>query len=343
MAKNKKSIWVIVAGFVGLLAVVGATFGIVTAVKQSKCEHVWNDGEVKVEATCAKEGKIMFKCDDCGKIEIEKIEKLPHVWADEELKLPTCAENGHTEYTYCENCDAYKNGVEPQVLLALGHTEEVIEGRAATCTEAGITIGKYCTTCNEMTVEQRVIAAKGHNVVQVAAKAATCSEPGHTSGQKCSNCDLVYSGIEEIPEKGHKDDNGDGYCDTCRTRLSPTMSMQEVALETGMEYLKDRYLRVYKPTDAEYKSMLVMGDDFVGQIFIFSDGVYANEEKTEKYVGIVVYETKDSVDFYFPVGGAAQKVRISDNKTLANYVIPENFQLDESPDWVEGVYFLEEK
>lgn len=337
MAKNKKSIWVIVAGFVGLLAVVGATFGIVTAVKQSKCEHVWNDGEVKVEATCAKEGKIMFKCDDCGKIEIEKIEKLPHVWMDEELKLPTCAENGHTEYTYCENCDAYKNGVEPQVLLALGHTEEVIEGRAATCTESGITIGKYCTTCNEMTVEQRVIAAKGHNVVQVAAKAATCSEPGHTSGQKCSNCELVYSGIEETPTKDHVDKNSDGACDSCKLILSPTRTMREVAISNTCENLYGRYIRVYKTDAAKTGDCITLMGTFPA-LYIFTDGAYTDASKTTKWGGdVVVDETATYIDFYF----YGELKLIKTDGTVTTRVASQNEALDCETGQLEYIFILE--
>ena len=341
MAKSKKSVWAIVGGIVGLVAVVGATFGIVTAVKQAKCEHVWNDGEVKAEATCDKEGKIMFKCDDCGKIEIEKIEKLPHVWNDEDVKLPTCEENGYTEYTACVNCGEYKNGIEPQVLLALGHTEEVIEGRAATCTESGITVGKYCTTCNEMTVEQRVIAAKGHNVVQVSAKAATCTEPGQTAGQKCSSCDLVYSGITEIPATGHKDENQDGKCDACKDALSPTLYMKEVAVENAMEYLNGKYLRIYKVADKEYKATCIMGSNSVFSVFIFKDGVYADAAKTQTFEGLVVNETKDFVDLYF--SGEIKLINVSDKTVAKVYSVDSTTQLDETDTWLVGSYFLEEK
>ena len=48
---KKKSIWAIVGGILGLLAVTAAAIGIATAVRQNTCKHVWNDGEVKVEAT----------------------------------------------------------------------------------------------------------------------------------------------------------------------------------------------------------------------------------------------------------------------------------------------------
>lgn len=357
MAKSKKSVWAIVGGIVGLVAVVGATFGIVTAVKQAKCEHVWNDGEVKVEATCAKEGKIMFKCDDCGKIEIEKIEKLPHVWKDEDVKLPTCDENGHTEYTVCEGCGEYKNGIEPQILLALGHTEEVIEGRAATCTGAGLTVGKYCTTCNEMTVEQRVIAAKGHNVVQVAAKAATCTEPGETAGQKCSNCDLVYSGIAEIPATGHKDENQDGKCDTCKDALSPTVYMKEVALETSMDLCANKYIRVYKPSSGHvffdtysnkegYTLNFMPGstnyvDNMLSVLYITDDGIFLCDDLGETVEGLIVNETDKYFDLYLGAGDY-DIVSVRTGAKAREVAIIEGIRLDVGSE-KDPIYFLEEK
>ena len=230
MAK-KKSFGVIIGAVVGLLAVVGAAFGITTAVKQASCEHVWSDGEIKVEATCDKEGKIVYKCEECGKRETEKIETLAHTWKFVEAKAPTCTEKGHTEYTYCEACEEYKNDVEPQVLLALGHTEIKIEGYAATCMEAGLKDGKYCTTCEEITVEQKIIPALGHKIVKVAAKEPTCTQPGNTSGQKCATCGVVYVGCEEIPLLGHQEGDDD-YCDNCGLWLEYT------AIDDGALYTK---------------------------------------------------------------------------------------------------------
>ena len=43
-----------------------------------------------------------------------------------------------------------------------GHTEEVLAGKEATCTESGLTVGKKCSVCGAVTDEQEVIPAKGH-------------------------------------------------------------------------------------------------------------------------------------------------------------------------------------
>ena len=42
------------------------------------------------------------------------------------------------------------------------HTEEVIKGTPATCTKAGLTDGKKCSSCGKVLIEQEVIPAHGH-------------------------------------------------------------------------------------------------------------------------------------------------------------------------------------
>ena len=74
---------------------------------------------------------------------------------------PTCTLPGYTTYT-CATCGDYyiKGIVDP-----LGHIEEVVAGKDATCTEAGLTEGKKCSACGETLVEQEEIPATGHNFV----------------------------------------------------------------------------------------------------------------------------------------------------------------------------------
>ena len=47
--------------------------------------------------------------------------------------------------------------------LSIDTSEVIIEGKDATCTETGLTAGKYCSSCNEVLVAQKTIAATGHH------------------------------------------------------------------------------------------------------------------------------------------------------------------------------------
>ena len=138
-----------------------------------------------------------------------------HKWAD-----ATC-----TSPKTCTECDATEGE-------ALGHTEQVIPGKEATCTEAGYTEGKLCTVCNEVTVAQTATVAKGHTAtaagcetastcsvchvvlspalghdeVDLAPKNPTCTEKGLEAGKGCSRCDKIFVAQKEIPALGHTDE-----------------------------------------------------------------------------------------------------------------------------------------
>ncbi len=86
-----------------------------------------------------------------------------------------------------------------------GHTEEIIPGKEATCTETGLTEGKKCSVCGEVITAQTEIPAKGHNEIIIPSKEATCTETGLTEGKKCSVCGEVITAQTEIPAKGHNE------------------------------------------------------------------------------------------------------------------------------------------
>ena len=114
-----------------------------------------------------------------------------------------CTENGLTAGEHCTKCD-YK--VAQTVVPALGHKDadgnyicdvckadlctdhiaQTIAGKAATCTESGLTDGKKCSRCGEILTEQTVIPAKGHSYGKVtytwSADNSTC-----TATQTCAN------------------------------------------------------------------------------------------------------------------------------------------------------------
>ena len=109
-----------------------------------------------------------------------------HKWADATCTTPkTCTVCGETEGEM------------------LAHTEEIIPGKAATCTEAGLTEGKKCSVCGEILVAQEEIAVLEHTEEIIPGKAATCTETGLTEGKKCSVCGEILVAQEEIAVLEH--------------------------------------------------------------------------------------------------------------------------------------------
>ncbi len=115
------------------------------------------------------------------------------------IVAPTCTEKGYTSYV-CSKCgDEYQD----HYVGALGHTETVLAGVGATCTENGKTAGKQCTVCQTVTQPQTVIPATGHDTVIRAGKPATCTESGITDGSYCAVCGVVFASQTLIPATGH--------------------------------------------------------------------------------------------------------------------------------------------
>ena len=82
------------------------------------------------------------------------------------------------------------------------HTEEVIPGKDATCTEAGLTEGKKCTACGKTTVEQTEIPALGHDWNAVLAH----DDDNHWA--TCTRC-------SEIKDKAAHTMGDNSVCTTC--------------------------------------------------------------------------------------------------------------------------------
>ena len=165
-----------------------------------------------------------------------------------EVTAPDCVNGGYTTYT-CACGDSYVGDYTD----ALGHTAEVIEGYAPTCTETGLTDGEKCSVCDEILTIQEVISALGHDYqAEVTAPdcvnggyttytcacgdsyvgdytdalghtseviegyAPTCTETGLTDGSKCSVCGEILVDQQIIPATGHAyDDEYDAECNNC--------------------------------------------------------------------------------------------------------------------------------
>ena len=110
----------------------------------------------------------------------------------------TCEEDGVKLYT-CSGC----NEEYTETIPAFGHTEERMEGVAATCTEEGRTDGVKCSTCDKVIVEQQVLEKLGHKPVEDEAVEARCTEDGLTAGKHCERCEVVLEAQEFIHALGH--------------------------------------------------------------------------------------------------------------------------------------------
>ena len=162
-----------------------------------------------VAATCTTDGSTEgIECTVCSaKIkEVEVIKALGHDYIkDATSKDATCTDKGYFKGT-CSRCKVVKE----EELAALGHTEEVIPGTPADCTLDGLSDGKKCITCKEITVDQEPIPALGHKLVADPAKSvpATCTEKGknfmtcsacaHTEEQEVAPLEHTWGEWEEV-------------------------------------------------------------------------------------------------------------------------------------------------
>ncbi|MBQ4060747.1 MAG: hypothetical protein IJD46_01850 [Bacilli bacterium] len=101
------------------------------------------------------------------------------------------------------------------------HQEELVKGKAATCTETGLTDGKKCSVCQETLVAQEEIPALGHTEEKVEAKAPTCTEEGNVAYTHCSACDknfdLEGKELENVvvDALGHTEETVEAKAPTC--------------------------------------------------------------------------------------------------------------------------------
>ncbi|MGN1310408.1 MAG: hypothetical protein ACI4VP_01640 [Clostridia bacterium] len=163
--------------------------------------HIWNDEEIKKEATCEETGIKRYTCTLCGKTKEETIPATGHTEVIDEAVEATCTETGLTEGKHCSVCNEVI--VAQEVVPALGHSysEEFTIDKEATCVETG-SKSKHCTRCDEKT-ERTKIPATGHTEVIDEAVEATCTETGLTEGKHCSVCNEVIVAQEVVPALGH--------------------------------------------------------------------------------------------------------------------------------------------
>ena len=173
--------------------------------------HAWSGWTVTKPATETEKGEEQRTCSICQKTETQEIPELAHTHAlvKTPAKESTCKEQGNNEYYTCSGCGkVYKDAegktettVEEEKLPLAEHTEETIPGKAATCTETGLTDGTKCSVCGEVLAAQETIPAKGHDWDGgKVTKEPTCTEKGERT-LTCKSCDATTT--REIAANGH--------------------------------------------------------------------------------------------------------------------------------------------
>ena len=152
------------------------------------------ESKVTKQPTCTDAGVRTYTCSACGDTYTEAIAAIGHDYKTA-VTAPTCTEAGYTTYT-CACGDNYKsdyvaalghdykavvtapdceNGgyttytcacgdtYKADYMDALGHKEEIIPGKAATCTATGLTDGAKCSVCGEALKAQETIPATGEH------------------------------------------------------------------------------------------------------------------------------------------------------------------------------------
>ena len=151
----------------------------------SACEHILGDWVVEKAATCKDEGLLTRSCTKCSYMEATKIEKTnDHIEVIDPEVPATCDKTGLSEGKHCAVCEKVFVAQQETPVVAhayddkydefcnvCGHIRdaecahketEVLEGKAATCTEIGLTDGSKCKKCGEILVAQTVLPVIDH-------------------------------------------------------------------------------------------------------------------------------------------------------------------------------------
>lgn len=124
-----------------------------------------------------------------------------HTWDEGAITVePSCTEKGELLFT----CIHDGTHTKKEVVVPLGHTEEVVKGREATCKASGLTDGLTCSVCGAELLSQEEIPMIGHEYDHACdATCNTCGEErapaDHVDGDENKACDICGA---ELPKDG---------------------------------------------------------------------------------------------------------------------------------------------
>lgn len=119
------------------------------ALDKAAAQHNYGEWQLVVEPDAQHDGLEIRTCTDCG--------------TQDSRDVPRCSLGAH-DYAYTDNGD----GTHTRICTVCGtedvqaHNEEVVPGKAATCTAEGLTDGRRCTECGAVTKAQAVLEKLPH-------------------------------------------------------------------------------------------------------------------------------------------------------------------------------------
>ncbi len=193
-----------------------------------------------VAATCTESGLTEGShCSVCKAV-LKAQEVIPatgHAWDSGAVtKEPTCTESGTRTYT----CSNDKRHTRSETINALGHTSVTDQGKAATCTESGLTEGSHCSVCGQTLKVQEAIPAKGHTFGDWKVVTAPTYESEGLRERTCTECGMVEQETMSVLPRTLASASVDAipartYTGTAFTP-APTVKMGSTTLKLNTDY-----------------------------------------------------------------------------------------------------------
>ena len=179
------------------------------------CEHSWDNGTETIKADCFNDGEIVYRCNECGEIKTEKVNRLEHIYSAEftvDMQATCYREGEQSRHCMREGCIAKIDTEKlPMIAHDLGEYES---NNDATCENNG-TKSKRCKVCTYKSKPIEVPGtALGHTYTNYISDGNTTCTVDGTQTAYCDNgCGMRNTIIKSAT--GHKFVPGEGTTATC--------------------------------------------------------------------------------------------------------------------------------